>query len=203
MVSIEHTIVYFLILKFTPEIYMIDTSLFTYFPPMSTPDYSFLGFSRYGKTDQITNEYWKNMAETVAEKVFNRIKKEFHMCDCCHRSILFAWDKTEVGIVLKKLQLTTETLGERAAREVKEKQWIEKLEEPVAKVVTKVLERSLDPQQIRQRKINEFAVKVLCEMFLEVNIDKKSILEQLQRVKEDGYLLAKSYYALESMLSSS
>lgn len=169
---------------------MIDTSTFTYFPPLSfRPNYCFLGFSRDGKEDQITQECWRNIASMVEEKVVDRIRKEFHMCACPSDVFSFAYDNTDVGIILTKLT---------------------HLEEPLKKVIQKAIDISSIPQdekeirekekEIRQRKINEFAVKVLCEMSVEANVDKKHILNEIKKAKEDGYLLEKNYYDLQSTI---
>lgn len=150
---------------------MIDSSIFTYFPPVAfRPNYSFLGFSRDGKEGQIKPESWKSIACTMEEKVFNRVREEFNMCTCCLSSIMFAWDNREVGIIIKKLQKSEENFP------------------------------SQDPEQLRQMKINEFAVKVLCEMSVESGVEKKHILKQIEQAKKDGYLPAKSYYDLQSTI---
>lgn len=153
---------------------MIHSSIFTYFPPISIrPNYSFLGFSKYGKEDQITQESWKTIGCTVEEKVFNMVRKEFNMCTCCLSSIMFAWDKGEVGVILKKLPKSVQNSP------------------------------SQDPKELRQRKINEFAVKLLCEMSVESGVEKKHILQQVQQATKDGYLPAKSYYDLQSTILKS
>lgn len=99
------------------------------------------------KKGQITSQYWKNIACTVEKKVFDMVKKEFHMCTCASSTIIFAWDQSEVGIIIKKLDKSEQNFP------------------------------SQDPKQLRQMKINEFAVKVLCEMSIESGIEKKTYLE--------------------------
>lgn len=190
---------------------MIDTSTFTYFPPLSfRPNYCFLGFSRDGKEDQITQECWRNIASMVEEKVVDRIRKEFHMYPCPSDVFSFAYDNTDVGIILTKLTHNVTTLFEIAKQKAEERKLPEQLEEPLKKVIQKAIDISSIPQdekeirekekEIRQRKINEFAVKVLCEMSVEANVDKKHILNEIKKAKEDGYLLEKNYYDLQSTI---
>lgn len=87
---------------------MINSSIFTYLPPMEhSPDRAFLGFSRSGQEIQDTQQNWIDITSNIEKKVFSVIREKFNLCTCCLDCIGFAWDNTEVGIVLKKLPPTT------------------------------------------------------------------------------------------------
>lgn len=187
---------------------MINSSIFTYLPPFKKDNpRGFLGFSRFEKEDQVPDESWDKIASLVSEKVFDTIREKYDICTCCVDSIQFAGDGTEVGIVLKRVELP----GVRPLFEIVDetqpttntnypKEFIERIRaNSLNHLYNKSLEdsSSIDPKQLRQMELNEFAITKLCEMSIEAGIDKQSLLKQVQQARNNGYLSSQSFYKMQ------
>lgn len=187
---------------------MINPSIFTYLPPFKKDNpRGFLGFSRFEKENQVPDESWKKIANLVSDKVFDTIREKYNMCGCCVDSIQFAWDDTEVGIVLKRVELP----GVRPLFEIVDetqpttnasypKEFIDRIRaNSLHHLYNKSLEDapSINPKQLGQMELNEFAVTTLCEISMEAGIDKQSLLKQVQQARNNGYLSSQSFYKMQ------